>query len=224
MSSNRESAPYWLCQLVRPSMLCSHFWTRKETEHQRTDAFQLWGWRRLLSVPWTTRRSDPSILEEINPKYSLQRLMLKLQCFVTWCKKLTHWKKTKDRKRRRQQKMGWLDAIIDSMDEFKQTPGDGEGQGSLVCCSLWGRKESDMTEGPNNNKNSAYACMLTQSCSTLFDPMHCSSPSSSVHGCHFLVQEIFPTQGFNLNLQCLLHWQADSLPLSHLQYLPPQHL
>ena len=120
--------------------------------------------------------------------------------------------------------MGWLDAIIDSMDEFKQTPGDGEGQGSLVCCSLWGGKESDMTEQPNNNKNSAYVCMLTQSCSTLFDPMHCSSPGSSVHGCHFLVQEIFPTQGFNLNLQCLLHWQADSLPLSHLQYLTPQHL
>ena len=56
-------------------------WTIKKDEHWRTDAFNLWCWRRLLRVPWTTRRSNQSILKEINPKYSLVGLMLKLQYF-----------------------------------------------------------------------------------------------------------------------------------------------
>ena len=58
-------------------------WTIKKAEHQRTDAFELWRWRRLLRVPWTTRRSNQLILKEINPEYSLERLILKLtlQCF-----------------------------------------------------------------------------------------------------------------------------------------------
>ena len=54
-------------------------WTIKKTEHQRTDAFELWCWRRLLRVPWTARRSNQSILKEINPEYSLEGLMLKLK-------------------------------------------------------------------------------------------------------------------------------------------------
>ena len=54
-------------------------WTRKKTEHQRIDAFELWCWRRLLRVPWTARRSNQSILKEINPEYSLEGLMLKLK-------------------------------------------------------------------------------------------------------------------------------------------------
>ena len=54
-------------------------WTVKKAEHQRTDAFELWCWRRLLRVPWTARRSNQSILKEINPKYSLERLTLKLK-------------------------------------------------------------------------------------------------------------------------------------------------
>ena len=54
-------------------------WTIKEAEHQRIDAFELWCWRRLLRVPWTTRRSNQSILKEINPEYSLEGLMLKLK-------------------------------------------------------------------------------------------------------------------------------------------------
>ena len=56
-------------------------WTIKKAEHQRTDAFELWCWRRLLRVPWTARRSNWSILKEINPEYSLEGLMLKLQYF-----------------------------------------------------------------------------------------------------------------------------------------------
>ena len=55
-------------------------WTIKKAEHQRTDAFELWCWRRLLRVPWTSRRSNHSILKEISPEYSLEGLMLKLKC------------------------------------------------------------------------------------------------------------------------------------------------
>ena len=56
-------------------------WTVKKAEHQRIVAFKLWSWRRLLRVPWTARRSNQSILREINPEYSLVELMLKLQCY-----------------------------------------------------------------------------------------------------------------------------------------------
>ena len=56
-------------------------WTLKKAEHQRIDAFKLWCWRRLLKVPWTTRRSKQSILKEISPEYSLEGLLLKLQYF-----------------------------------------------------------------------------------------------------------------------------------------------
>ena len=56
-------------------------WTKKKSEHQRIDAFELWYWRRLLRVPWTTRRSNQSILKEISPEYSLEGLMLKFQSF-----------------------------------------------------------------------------------------------------------------------------------------------
>ena len=70
-------------------------WTIKKAEHWRIDAFELWCWRRLLTVSWTAKRSNQSILKEINPEYSLEGLMLKLklQYFATWCEKLTHWKR-----------------------------------------------------------------------------------------------------------------------------------
>ena len=56
-------------------------WTTKKAEHRRIDAFELWCWRRLLRVPWTARRSNQSILKEVSPEYSLERLMLKLQYY-----------------------------------------------------------------------------------------------------------------------------------------------
>ena len=66
-------------------------WTIKKAEHRRTDAFKLWCWKRLFQVPWTARRSNQSILKEISPGCSLERLMLKLnlQYLVTWCEELT---------------------------------------------------------------------------------------------------------------------------------------
>ena len=68
-------------------------WTLKKDECQGIDAFRLLGWRRLLRVPWTARRSNQSILKEISPEYSLEGLMLKLQYLATWCEELTLWKR-----------------------------------------------------------------------------------------------------------------------------------
>ena len=65
-----------------PVVVCGpESWTRKKAEHRRTDAFELWCWRRFLRVPWTARRSNQSILKEISPEYALEGLMLKLQNF-----------------------------------------------------------------------------------------------------------------------------------------------
>ena len=99
-------------------------WTIQKAEHQRIDAFKLWCWRRLLRVLWTTRRSNQSILKEINPEYSLEGLMLKLklQCFGYQMGRADSLKKTlmlgkiESRKRRGWQRMRWLDGITDSMD------------------------------------------------------------------------------------------------------------
>ena len=99
-------------------------WTIKKAERQRIDAFELWCWRRLLKVPWTARRSNQSILKEINPEYSLEGLMLKLklQYFGLLMRRTDSFEKTQmlrkieGRRRRRQQRMRWLDGITDSMD------------------------------------------------------------------------------------------------------------
>ena len=94
----------------------------KMTDHWRTDAFELWCWRRLLRVPWTLRRSDQSILKEINPEYSLEGLLLKLQYFGHLVRRADSLEKTlmlgkiEGRRRRGWQRMRWLDDIIDPMD------------------------------------------------------------------------------------------------------------
>ena len=99
-------------------------WTIKKAEHRRTDAFKLWCWRRLLRDPWTARRSSQSFLKEISPEYSLEGLMLKLrlQYFghlmqgANSLEKTLMLGETESRRRKRQQRMGWLDGITDSMD------------------------------------------------------------------------------------------------------------
>ena len=70
-------------------------WIIKKAEHQRTDALELWCWRRFFRVPWTARRSNQSILKEINDEYSLEGLMLKLKLHIlaNWFEELTHWKR-----------------------------------------------------------------------------------------------------------------------------------
>ena len=99
-------------------------WTIKKAERRRIDAFQLWCWRRLLRVPWTTRRSNQSILKDISSEYSLEGLMLKLklQYFGHLIQRTDSLEKTlmlgkiEGRRRRGQQRMKWLDGITDSMD------------------------------------------------------------------------------------------------------------
>ena len=99
-------------------------WTVKKAERQRIDAFEVWCWRRLLRVPWTARRSNKSILKEIGPGISLERMMLKLklQYFGHFMRRVDSLEKTlilqgiRGRKRRGRQRMRWLDGITDSMD------------------------------------------------------------------------------------------------------------
>ena len=135
-------------------------WTIKKAECWRVDAFELWCWRRLLRVPWTGRRSNQSILKEISPEYSLEELMLKLmlQYFghLMWrtdlLEKILIPGKIEGGRRTpttEDKMVGWHHRP--SGHKFEQALGDGEGQGSLACCSPWSRKDSNMTEWPNNN-------------------------------------------------------------------------
>ena len=97
-------------------------WTIKKAECRRIDAFELWCWRRLLKVPWMARKLNQSVLKEINPEYSLEVLMLKLQYFghLMWradsLEKTLMLGRIEGRRRRGRQRMRWLDGITDSMD------------------------------------------------------------------------------------------------------------
>ena len=125
----------------------------KKAEYWRIGVFDLWCLRRLLRVPWTTRRSNHSILKEISPEYSLIGLMLTLQYFGHLMQRTDSLEKTlmlgkiEGRRRRGRQRIRWvgwhhwLDA-----HEFEQALGVGDGQGSLACCSPWGCEELHMTE------------------------------------------------------------------------------
>ena len=127
-------------------------WTIKKAEGWRIDAFELWWWRRLLRVPWTQRRSNHSILKEINPEYSLEKVMLKLklQYFGHGYKELIG-KDPDAGKDWRQEEKGTTEDEMVGWDhwlnghEFEQTLGYSEGQGSLACYRPWSGKESDMT-------------------------------------------------------------------------------
>ena len=143
-------------------------WTIKKAKHQRTDAFELWCWRRLLRVAWTARRSNQSILKETSSEYSLEGLMLKLKLqyfgHLVWranslereswfIGKTLKLGKIEGRRRRGQQRIKWLVGttvlMYMSLSMFEQAPGDGDGQRGLACCSPWGHKESDTTEQLN---------------------------------------------------------------------------
>ena len=109
--------------MVFPGVMCGcEIWTIKKAGHQRIDAFELWCWRRLLRVPWTARRCNQSILKEISPEYSLEGLMLKLklQYFGHLMRRNDSLEKTlmlgkmEGGGKRGQQRMRWLDGIIDS--------------------------------------------------------------------------------------------------------------
>ena len=138
--------------------LTTSSWTVKKAERQRIDAFELWCWRRLLRVPWTSRRSNQSILKEISPGCSLEGLMLKLklQYFGHLMQRADSLEKTLilgrigGRSRRGRQRMRWLDDITVLMDmglgRLRELVMDST---PLACCDSWGCKESDATEQLN---------------------------------------------------------------------------
>ena len=171
-------------------------WTIKKAEHQRVDAFELWCWRRFLRVPWTTRRSNQSILKEISPEYSFEGLMLKLklQHFGHLMRRIDSFEKTpmlgiiEGRRRRGRQRTRQLDGITDSMhmslSKLRELVMDREAWCPVVHGVAKSRTRlSNWTE---------------------------------LNWCHFL-QGIFPIQGSKVHLLWLLPWQVDSLPLTHLE-------
>ena len=121
-------------------------WMTKEAEHRRTDAFELWFWKRCKRAPGTARSNQP-ILKEIYPKYSLEGLMLKLkvQYFDHLMQRADSMGKTlmlcktEGRGIPWDEMVGWYHRL--SEHEFEQAPGDGEEKGSLGCCSAWGHKD-----------------------------------------------------------------------------------
>ena len=117
-------------------------WTIKKVEHQRSDAFELCCWRRLLRVPWTARRSNQSILKEISPEYSLEGLMLKLKFqysgYQMWrtdsLEKILMLGKIESRRRRGRQRIRWLDDITGSMDRSLGMLQELVMDRGLACC------------------------------------------------------------------------------------------
>ena len=165
-------------------------WTVKRAECWRIDAFEPWCWKRLLRVPWTTRRSNQSILKEISPEYSLEGLMLKLKLHyfgpLMWrtdsLEKTLMLGKIEGGRRRGWQRMRWLDGITDSMDmslsKLQELVMD---TGGLVCCSPWGHKESITTKQLKwtelnlyyiVNSTCIFAIMLSQVPFTQFSSFH----------------------------------------------------
>ena len=143
-------------------------WTVKKAKHWRIDAFELWCWRRLLRVPWTTRRFNQSILKEISPGISLEGMMLKLKLQYSG-HLMRSWLFGKDSDAGRDweqeekgmtedEMAGWHQGLDGRESEW--TLGDGDGQGGLACCDSLCRKESDTTERLNwtelNNTKTLY--------------------------------------------------------------------
>ena len=123
-------------------------WTIKKAEHWRTDPFKLWCWRRLFRVPWTARRSSQSILKEIDHRYSLEGLILKLQYFGQLMQRANLMEKILMLQKIEGRRSGWQDEMAGwhhqcNGHEFEQTQRDDGGERSLSCWSPWGYKELD---------------------------------------------------------------------------------
>ena len=134
-------------------MYGSESWTIRKADCWRIDVYELWYWRRLLRIPWTAR-SNKSV-QENNPEYSLEGLMLKLKLLLVFCPldvktrligkdpdAAKDWGQ-EERGMTKDEMVGWHHWF--NGYEFRQTLGENKGRGSLACCSPWGHKESDMT-------------------------------------------------------------------------------
>ena len=135
-------------------------WTIQKAKRWRVAAFELWFWIRFLRVPWTAKRSNQSILKEINPEYSLEGLMLKLKfnTLATWWIELTHWKRPWYWERLKaagegdnRKWDGWMASLIQWAWVWASS-GSWWWTGKLCVLQSMGRKESDTTKGLNNNK------------------------------------------------------------------------
>ena len=158
LKSRDISLPTMVClvkAMVFPvGMYWCESWTINQVDGWKTGAFTLWCWRRLVRVPWASRRSNQLLPKEINPEYSLEGLMLKLKlhCFGHLMRRVYSLEETlmlgkiEGGSRRRQQRMRWLNDVQFNGHKFEQTLGDGTGQGSLVCCNPWGHRELNTTE------------------------------------------------------------------------------
>ena len=143
-------------------------------EHWKINAFELWCWRRLLRVPWTARRSNQPILKEISPEYSFfRRTDAEAEIPILWPPNAKNWLIGKDpdsgKDWRQEEKgtaenemVGWHHRLNGL--EFEQTPGVGDGQGGLACCSPWGCKELDTTEWLNWTLYSSELWFLNTHC------------------------------------------------------------
>ena len=210
-------------------------WTIKKAESRRIDAFQLWCWRRLLRVPWTTRRSNQSILKEISPKEGLM-LKLKLQYFGHMMQRTNSFKKTlilgktEGRRRRGRQRMRWFLAspmrwtwVWANSRSWWWTgkPGVLQSMGLHRVGHDWA---TELNWSFNFHFLSSAIYPLI---SLMSDPLwslelwssrlHCPWDSPGKDNglcCHFLLQGIFQTWGSNPCLICLLHWKVGSLPVA----------
>ena len=173
--------------MISPVMYRCASWTMKKAECQRIDAFELWCWRRLLRVPWTARRSNQSIPKEISPGCSLEGLMLKLK--LTYFGHLMRGAnalgktlmlgKIEGGRRREGQRMRWSDSIVDPVNTNLSTLGETVDNRGAWCAAV-----------------RVSFTFSSLSCPTLYDPMDCGLPDSSVpglsqagtlSGCHFLL-------------------------------------
>ena len=194
-------------------------WTIKKAEHWRIDAFELWYWRRLLRVPWTARKLNQSILKEISPEYSLEELMLKL--------KLQYFGHLR-------QSIGSLEKTLMTEDEmvgrhhqlneheFEQALGDGEGQGSLECCSS---KESQRVG--YTWVTAAAASKSLQSCPTLCIPIDGSPSGSPIPGIlqartlEWVAIAFSNTWKWKVKVKSLSHVQLFATPRTAAYQTPP---